>query len=470
MYESWTHAISKDSGAHWEQMPHSALPVVGMDGSVTLMDTDGNGLKPLMLYDCISTALCKPPPGLLGDPPIIGVARPSDLSDANLSNWTIDPLNPIVVVDGQNKSVTGYAGPSNLWTTTDDESRSKEIVTNMLMIYDNGKGTATTALFQTKDPELHRWTLKNPDFYPQRGGGGGLFFPLPGASQKSRNNKKNGAPRQPTHLLQTDLAGRGDGVTAFILGEYDSSTGGFSPSGNASLLDGAGMSFIEIGYLGAQTSDPPRLQYVGWMSIARSISVVRELFFDSEEGILRSMPVDSVQSLRSLQPIVSKQTISIAAGATYQVVSSGAEVADVELDFESTDTASFSIGVLGGSSKDSSGRMGLVFNVQIEKGSVLVSGECAKPARGKVTPPHCIACPGVPFRLPEGEDSLRFRILVDITVVEFFAGDGRSVCSSSLARAPSNSAVYVQNGGKAPLPLTNATAWDMGCGFGPKVP
>lgn len=237
-----------------------------MDGSITVLgggEAGGPAAVPVMLFDCVSTALCKPPSSGVGDPPIIGVARPSNLSDYTLANWSIDPLGPIVVHEkNSNKSVTvGFAGPSSLWLTTSivassnaSSNASSAItstntggnVTNMVM-WLNG----STALFQTIDPRLHSWTLANPSLYPKSGGGGALFYPLPGTgdetpTQAGGRGHQTGAsppdapPLRPTHMLQTDLPGHGDGVTAFVLGVYNASTGSFAPSNNTppSFLDG----------------------------------------------------------------------------------------------------------------------------------------------------------------------------------------------------------------------------------------
>ena len=79
-------------------------------GSLTIL----NG-KPVILYDCYNIPDCLPPnktqasaaavraaAGLgaptrvrVGDPPHVGVARPADSSDANLTVWEKDPNNPI---------------------------------------------------------------------------------------------------------------------------------------------------------------------------------------------------------------------------------------------------------------------------------------------------------------------------------------------------------------------------------------
>lgn len=273
MHQGWNHAISSDGGAHWEQVvPNSALPVAGMDGSITVLEgyeAGGPAAVPVMLFDCISTALCKPPSRGVGDPPIIGVARPSNLSDHTLANWSIDPLGPIVVREtNSNTSVTvGFAGPSSLWLTTSSTANFKTItntstggnVTNMIM-WLNG----STALFQTTDPRLHSWTLANPSLYPKSGGGGALFYPLPGTGDERDETptQAGGGGREassassttesllpPTHMLQTDLPGHGDGVTAFILGVYNASAGSFTPSNNTapSFLDGKCKPFFVRG-------------------------------------------------------------------------------------------------------------------------------------------------------------------------------------------------------------------------------
>ena len=397
MHQGWAHAISRDGGAHWTALPHAALPAPGMDGSITVLEGEG----PVMLYDCISTATCKPPaaapaapaaPGL-GDPPIIGVARPSNLSDPTLSNWTIDARSPIVVHDKSNKSVTvGFAGPSLLWTTPAAPGSNGSNLTNMVMWFNSG-----TALFQTTDPTLHSWTLANPAFYPKHGGGGALFYPLPGAGggegglvdqpAASTTTAASAAaaaaaaaasaatPLSPTHMLQTDLAGYGDGIPAFIIGSYNASNGSFTPTADTppSFLDGSGMSFIEIGYKSNAAADgaaysrgasaaqpqppaplppqpPRRLVYVGWVSIGRVVSVVREIFFDPVQQRLRSLPVQDLERLRSATPLAASKHTAVAPGETYTVVASGASVADVELVIDVFGNSSNS------SSKSSKGR------------------------------------------------------------------------------------------------------------------
>ena len=116
------------------------------DGALTMLDG-----KPVIMFDCFDVADCRPPATAAsntttappssgvggvggvgaggaqgwgaghrrgregrvrsGDPAIVGVARPVDYNDPNLTKWEKDPNNPIAI-----KGVrTSYAGPSEIW-------------------------------------------------------------------------------------------------------------------------------------------------------------------------------------------------------------------------------------------------------------------------------------------------------------------------------------------------------------------
>ena len=105
---------------HWSRLPSALSPNGDWDGSLTLLDG-----KPVIMYDCYDIPDCLPlnasshPPqaeltssARLGDPPHVGVARPVDASDPNLTSWAKDPHNPISFPGMRG----GFAGPSNLWT------------------------------------------------------------------------------------------------------------------------------------------------------------------------------------------------------------------------------------------------------------------------------------------------------------------------------------------------------------------
>ena len=123
------------------------------------------------MYDCYNIPDCLPPNNThthtgalhvgakVGDPPHVGVARPANSSDQNLTIWEKDPHNPIYF-PGMGG---GFAGPSNLWATTSGQSNTDG---------EAGNATATTttttttynmvmalgrsmARFQSTDPTLH---------------------------------------------------------------------------------------------------------------------------------------------------------------------------------------------------------------------------------------------------------------------------------------------------------------------------
>jgi sucrose-6-phosphate hydrolase SacC (GH32 family) len=488
MHSGWAHWVSADAGVHWRRLPPPTGLTGGMDGSLSFV-----GGRAVVLYDCTSVAHCKPANvsggvgAASGDPPIIGVARPSNSSDALLTNWSRAGSNPITVHDTAGRPVTtGFAGPSNLWQPTTAAGGG---TTEMTMI----TGAQSTGLFRTNDSSLHSWTLVNPAFYSARGGGGGLFFPLPG---KGGGGSRNGSTTAPTHLLQVDVPGQPDGASTFALGRVVADTfvvDNSSSSSSISQLDGGGFLFAQIGAIadaaaaaGASSSSADRLMIAGWMSIARVISVVRELSYDSVSRQLLSYPIAELASLRTAAPLAAHANVTVAPGATLELISGGASSADVEIELSgllenSSSNATVGIGVLGGTKRDHAGRIGLVFEVQLtSSGSggaaaerrVSVSGVCSKPAKGKTTPVHCVACPATSFLLPLGQDTLSLRVLVDRTAVEFFAGDGRIACSGSVARVPeeASTGVSIVNTMDAGSParavaVSKATVWGMSCAF-----
>lgn len=165
---------------HWSRKSSVLSPNGDWDGALTILHG-----KPVIMFDCFSVADCKPPPPLnasvaaskapaslhehhqrqrevgdkevwarirTGDPPIVGVARPVDPSDPNLTKWEKDPANPITV----SGSHGAYAGPSTIWQSPNGNY-------NMLM---GGGSRGGTARYESSDPTLHNWTAADPHFYP----------------------------------------------------------------------------------------------------------------------------------------------------------------------------------------------------------------------------------------------------------------------------------------------------------------
>ena len=162
---------------HWSRKPSVLSPNGDWDGALTILDG-----KPVIMFDCFNVPDCRPPAAPnassnaaaaspyeyrqsrrqrqelvwtrveSGDPPIVGVARPVDPSDPNLTNWAKDPANPIAVSGTHG----AYAGPSTIW-------QSPSGTYNMLM---GGGSRGATARYESTDPTLHNWTVADAQFYP----------------------------------------------------------------------------------------------------------------------------------------------------------------------------------------------------------------------------------------------------------------------------------------------------------------
>jgi hypothetical protein len=84
----WRHYTSPDF-VRWKSQP-TIIQAGGWDGSLNLLEREDGTVSPVILYDCTSVANCRPKGGTdsattgLGDPPIVGVARPKDPKNVSL--------------------------------------------------------------------------------------------------------------------------------------------------------------------------------------------------------------------------------------------------------------------------------------------------------------------------------------------------------------------------------------------------
>ena len=165
-WSDWAHLVSTDL-VHWTRIQSALSPNGDWDGALTIVDG-----KPIIMYDCFNIPDCRPPganaSGPLGDPAIIGLARPVNYSDAKLAEWTKDPGNPIVI-----HGAGRYAGPSTLWRDGAEMRMAMPL---------NG----AIGLFSTSDlTSLHTWNVTTAAFYPNSSGPT-EFFPLPGNLSRRR--------------------------------------------------------------------------------------------------------------------------------------------------------------------------------------------------------------------------------------------------------------------------------------------
>jgi len=410
----WSHLVTKD-WVSWKRIPNALTGGSGdWDGSLSVL----NG-KPVILFDCTDDTVCvsnrAADPKVVGDAAIIGVARPVNVSDPFLTLWEKDAHNPISV-----SPVGPYAGPSNLWSP-------RPGVTNLVMIL-GGK----TGLYESTDPNLHNWTLVNGDFYSHRGGGGGLFFPVPGKAG--------------LHMLQTDYpGGPGDGTALFAIGQYDAFKGSFNQTipGPMALDFSGGMRFFELGYV-----FDGRMLQCGWATAAGPVSsIVREVSWDDELGILLANPVRELASHRGEQ-LLQNDVKVIEKNPTILLTGTVSTTLDLELVVTIPDDGSpwgMNMGALG----TPPGLIALSGDGKSRAVTVQMGG-------GKSAAKHS-------FQLKPGEKSFNLRLLVDKVIVEVFVADGRAVGTTGVpqgvdATKASITLVATSN----PLSIRNINAWNMG--------
>ena len=473
--DNWGHLVSSDF-ATWTRLP-DALVGGSWDGSLTLVDG-----QPIILYDCTSVANCRPPkPGTTvaagshsqvksGDPPLIGVARPADLTDELLTNWTKDPKNPVVFAGAQ----TTYSGPSTIWKNSATAKYQMEQILGQ-----------TTGLFETSDPNFHNWKLVNSSFFPQSGSGGGIFLPLPNVGGSSNTIAAATAaatteggrdaavavaaaaagPARSTHMLNM-----GHECKNFILGTFEAATSIFLPT-PANVPDRhpvrVPIDLGEVYFSEVNIVDGGRMIHVGWVIGADCLTTPREISYDATLEQLLSNPVAELRSLRGA-------LISHPAAALPAVLKAGSSLAlfdgktnetayDLELAFALVPGQPLSIAVslLSAVPPPSSG-CGIgdhfCFEVDVSVDHVAV-----------------FKSSGVrdySFALPAGTSELTVRALVDRNIMEVFVAGGRAVstygCGAGGRICPARP-VTAELGAwvtaVSAVTVNSALAWEMGCGW-----
>jgi len=319
----FAHYISDDF-VRWKYLSTIVTPG-GADGSLSFGLPGG----PVILWDCTDEEACMPSGGSglaggackSGDRAIIGVARPANDSDPKLEHWEKDASNPIVVHQ-EGGLASCYAGPSNLWASSDGQATYMEMIFNQ-----------TTGLFKSSDPDLHSWDLVNGEFYPTRGGGGGLFFPLPSPASSSEGGVPAKSPEGGvyTHILQSDFPGHADGTAFYALGTYDEDKGTFIASNEPRALDFSD-NFV-YNQLGSRADGS--MVNVGWIR-NMGTSVVRDVSYDpSLGGQLLAYPVPELTALRTaVLGSTGGKHVTLPSTKNTSIVSTGATAADMELVFD----------------------------------------------------------------------------------------------------------------------------------------
>eukprot|EP01052_Picozoa_sp_SAG31_P030694 SAG31_NODE_3170_length_4591_cov_2.304541_2_plen_476_part_00 len=454
----------------WQRLPN-ALGPGSYDGSATIVPGSG----PVIMFDC-ATKICPSGSNLAGDPsssssfpspsssffpsaaehrqpddiPVIGVARPANLSDPTLREWIAAPDNPVAIDEPGE-----YVGPSKLWRNSSGAA----------FIAMNARNSVL-GLFSSVDPQLHKWHLEDPRWSATGGGGAVVFLPLPALVGGGSFSGTNGT---------NHVCGSCDPSLCFVLGH-------FNATGNQSFVQTIpGLHCTDLGYdmggffvysessvvppeaPGQPTASPhwgrakTRFVQQGWIADLAALTVVRELRFDEVQQSLVSLPVAEVASLRGARPLANLTGRSFAAGEPVLVLSRGSQatVADFEAEIQMPEGAPdfrLNVGALGTS-------------IQLACSPASASHPAASctlfapgRGRGKTTRQS--------FNLSSTETATSLRVLVDKVVLEIFAGGGRSVATVAVDKRgvdPSSAVISVAvSTGKATM---DVRVWSMECGW-----
>jgi hypothetical protein len=545
----WDHATSADM-ARWTKVTQPAnhrkgQPAIagpsGWDGSMTIIPSIDGG-QPVALFDCIpgkdavgiKSASCSnySSPGAtastgndfarrpalnFGDPSFIGIARPVDANDPNLTaTWRKDPRGHISILNETGGTALGFSGPSPIWKAANGEYR-------MVMTY----GPGHTGMFCSTDPSLFDWTVCADTFYPDRDAGGAMFLALPPLPPGDKLLEQQTKLVPYTHLLFGVTPGLGKGVAA--LGVYDDANRTFSnttgpPPGHdlrpltfeekfrnnnrlneptASGPKGCGgamcgmdandnpvcCSDLAAGYkkatydagdvrFGQVWVDPAtkRMTWFAWAGAAYLQTTVRDMFYDPVRQDLLMYPVPAMATLRGGTPLGVLSGETVHRGQSVVALFTGNSTTfDVEATVElpsSGAAVEFNVLLLASPAQLLANNFssGAMVNVKVGAAaagsttrfvsmSTLIAGRTR--IQKKFWPTNLtttnFTMPSAPGGAPS---SIEVRMLVDTTMVEVFVAKGRGVITQSLTAG--GRGVYFMGGQQGPTQITRAVAWDMG--------
>jgi hypothetical protein len=356
----WDHVVSKDL-IHWTRLPPPVKPNQtdraqwydhsgSYDGGVSIVGTPAATPGPTIVYDVIECKIRMPnpkfkvcPPGckcipnatVAGagsggggggggerlrapmDPPWMGIARPTNVSDPYLLEWAKDAANPINFTGGPQ---TGGANAGSIWW-------NEQLSHFNLLALSHGAGEAGRLLpgdgdpragapqtmgkmyrYETTDATFHNWTRK--EVFSQHSGEGGQWF------MRLPRTVSGGAPPpgSPTHILTS-----GDGG-AFVFGNYHASNDSFVEAGPEYGISNT-ASGPDSGWMATQNASG-RVLNIGWATVcggASALTTLREIKYDATHKALVSNPVEELVGLRTAALATITQPLTLPAGETAEI-------------------------------------------------------------------------------------------------------------------------------------------------------
>ena len=327
------------------------------------------------------------------------------------------------------------------------------------------KGVGLWARFTSSDPSLMHWRYSNQTFIEGAVAGGFSQGPLFG---RIPNAEVGG----PTHLINN---GKGD---SFLLGRYDPAKEVMVVTMPPQRLDcttGDNFEWATTGPNGPNpAADSGRLLIVAWVygpPAPSSMSLIRDLSWDAAARQLVSFPVPEYAGLRT-KTIMEHESIGIVHPGALKTLPLPVGVggsADVLLSFDLND-----VDVAPGFGLAVRAPPGVYLGVAAVTMTVNHIGAADATTGGRhvslsfVTPDPKAdhdSNANATVLLLQGE-TLDVRVLIDKSIVEVFVMGGRAAyvaCDEFYHVA--NSSVHIFNAGTAPVAVSNASAYQMGCGW-----
>ena len=406
----------------------------------------------------------KPLPSVgLGDAPRVEPATPADPSDPLLREWVKTQPGP-VVFDGVPCSF-----PGRVWKSKVGEHW------NMLCAF-AGSGKGPWARYSSTDPRLMTWKLADLNFTNVHGGAaaGALFHALPGAPTAAEGG--------PTHMIS---ANGGAGV---YLGTYNETTEKLNITSKVAQGTGGDGAWAAVGTNGPDPMlDGDRLVSTSWIMShgGSTLSLLRDLRYERATGMLLAWPTPELDLLHNLtvidgQPLGTVGAVNGTKILPYPAAVGGTSDTTVSVAIPASNKTGLSFGIAVRTAPGTLAHAGGIAHVMVspvdpktgQRRATVGFGAFAEDGLQSPWGSTGSRRPGVAlgssnnFPILPGENVITVRVLVDRSVAEAFMQGGRAgIITSDNRYTDANSSVTIFNNGAAPLTVTNASAYGMGCGW-----
>lgn len=339
----WGHLVSDDM-VNWKPLKEAIMPTENTvcpdgvwSGGATL-DNDGN---PVLFFTAGNDSYQKD--GLISNQNI-GIARPKDLSDPNLTEWIIDDELAIKQASGQGK--TGEFRDASVWKEDDTYY--------MAVCSASTKATAggTVLLYTTKDDSFHNWTYKGQVYEVlNQTSDLGTSWEMPILMPLSNKDK---SITKYVLIISPAPASTADNDAYYYVGTLDKNTGRFTPdsdfkkpklfdygnnvfTGPSAFIDPVSNKVCIFSIMQDQRS-PGDQAASGW---AHSIGLTREIYLN-EDGTDVYMTIhDNVESYENEVLLdLSNETVS---SANQKLSSVKGDMLHIVAEIDALNASSFGI-------------------------------------------------------------------------------------------------------------------------------